>query len=137
MHKLKYNLPHKRGRFHRDVFTNKQLATTNRQLQGALDQVSSELADLRAEHDRWQIGWPPGHFYSPIPALDQIRANEERIFRFPEQLPGIELNQHGQLRLLEQLSAFYGEQPFAAQRQEPLRYFFDNPNYSYGDAIVL
>lgn len=137
MHKLKYNSLHKRGRFHRDIFTNKQLTMINRQMQGTLDQLSSELADLRAEHDRWQVGWPPGHFYSPIPALDEIRANEKQIFRFPDQLPGIEMNLQGQFRLLEQLSAFYDEQPFAAQRQERLRYFFDNPNYSYGDAIVL
>jgi hypothetical protein len=123
MHKLKDNSTRKRGRYHREVYTNKLLAMTNRQLQDALDQLSSELANLRAEHDRWQIGWPPGHFYSPIPALDEIRASEERVFRFPEQLPGIDLNEPGQLRLLEQLSFFYGDQPFAAQRQNHLRYF--------------
>jgi hypothetical protein len=137
MHKLKYSSPHQRGRFHRDRVTSRQLATINRQLQSSLDVLSSELANLRTEHDRWQIGWPPGHFYSPIPALDEIRASEERIFRWPGQLPGIELNELGQLQLVEQLSAFYHQQPFAAQRQEGLRYFFENPNYSYGDAIVL
>jgi hypothetical protein len=130
MQKLKSLSGHKFGRLHRGLLT-------NRQLQSSIDQLSSELASLRAEADRWQVGWPPGHFYSPIPALDEIRANEQRVFRIPEQLPGIELNELGQLRLLEQLGVYYQQQPFAAQRQPGLRYFFDNPNYSYGDAIVL
>ena len=37
-----------------------------------------ELADrLMAQDQLWA---PPGHFYSPLPDLDEIRADRDRIF---------------------------------------------------------
>ena len=37
---------------------------------------------------------PPGHFYSPIPALDEVRRDEQRVFPpVPHELPGIALDE--------------------------------------------
>ena len=102
-----------------------------------LARLAQEVSDLRAERARWQIGWPPGHFYSPIPDREAIRAQEERIFTWPDMLRGIELNAAGQLELLSQLQPYYAQLPFTAEKQEHLRFSYDNPNYSYGDAIFL
>ena len=52
-------------------------------------------------------------------------------------MPGIDLNVSGQLELLDGLTTFYAELPFGEAPQEGLRYHFENPNYSYGDAIML
>lgn len=100
------------------------------------DRLRLENARLRAELDRlWQ---PPGHFYSPIPDLDDVKARAADLFdTTPRSIPGIDLNETRQLELLEQFCAYYHEQPFTAQKQPGLRYFFENPHYSYSDAIFL
>lgn len=80
---------------------------------------------------------PPGHFYSPIPSLKRIREEESKIFKIPRSIPGVDLNEAKQLRLLEEFKAYYREIPFKQQKQEGLRYYFENPYYSYSDAIFL
>jgi predicted O-methyltransferase YrrM len=81
---------------------------------------------------------PPGHFYSPIPNLDYVRANEAAIFgSTPEVIPGVDLAESAQLQLLEEFKRYYAELPFTPHKTPPLRYFFENPAYSYSDAITL
>ena len=109
---------------------------------GAHERSGSDPEDtIKALEDRlaaWQLGWPPGHFYSPLPDLAGIRAREADIFGPPPRsLPGIELNEATQLALLERLAEYYPKQPFADRKQPHLRFYFDNPNFSYGEAIVL
>jgi predicted O-methyltransferase YrrM len=80
----------------------------------------------------------PGHFYSPIPSLDEIREREAEIFAEPPAtLPGIDLNAEAQLALLTELAGFYGEMPFPRTNADGTRYWFDNWAYSYADAIFL
>jgi predicted O-methyltransferase YrrM len=80
----------------------------------------------------------PGHYYSPIPELDDIRRNEARVFgTAPRTLPGIDLNERAQLALLTDLASFYADQPFSDEPRNGLRYGFDNPAFSYCDAIML
>jgi len=82
--------------------------------------------------------YPPGHFYSPIPSLEEVRARDAEIFgAAPDEIAGIDLNLQGQLELLEALMPYYAELPFTADEQEGLRYRFDNGFYSYSDAIFL
>jgi predicted O-methyltransferase YrrM len=79
---------------------------------------------------------PPGHFYSPIPDLAEVERKSSLLFSTaPRDLPGIDLRERRQLELLEQCVDFYREQPFTAARTEANRYFFENPAYSYSDAI--
>jgi predicted O-methyltransferase YrrM len=85
-----------------------------------------------------RCAYPPGHFYSPIPLIARIMADARRIFAVPKDgLPGVDLNTAGQRRTLEALSRFHDEMPFTDEKTEGLRYYFRNPNYSYGDATVL
>jgi hypothetical protein len=80
---------------------------------------------------------PNGHFYSPVPLLDEVRANEERIFGpAPDTIPGVDLRRSHQRQLLEGFAALYESIPFTQQKQVG-RYFYDNPAYSYSDAIFL
>ncbi len=41
------------------------------------------------------------------------------------------------MALIEECLPYYAELPFTAQQTHGLRYFFDNPTYSYSDAIFL
>jgi predicted O-methyltransferase YrrM len=80
---------------------------------------------------------PTGHFYSPVPALSQIEADKENIFEIPPAIRGVDLNESRQLELLELFRKFYPDQPFTAKKTASRRYFFENPNFSYADAVVL
>ena len=50
---------------------------------------------------------------------------------------GLELHEAEQLKLLNDFVAYYKEMPFQSEKREGLRYYFENPNYSYSDAILL
>jgi len=79
---------------------------------------------------------PPGHYYSPLPDLAEVERRATSLF--PSgivELPGIDLREAEQLRALEQCEAFYREQPFPIQQSPGHRYRFENPAYSYSDAL--
>lgn len=80
---------------------------------------------------------PPGHSSSPIPSTADIAAHRRERRNVPRELPGIELGEQAQLALLAQLRRYYVDQPWAPDRRAGLRYYFENPWYSYGDAIFL
>jgi hypothetical protein len=83
-------------------------------------------------------GWPAEHFYSPFPDLEDIRRRESILFPAAQaELPGVSLNLGRQLEVLQELGRFYPEMPFTDQRQDGFRYYFDNPNFRHGEAIVL
>jgi hypothetical protein len=92
----------------------------------------------RAEESPFLRFAPAGHFYSPLPDLAEVAARSAVLFR-PEipTCPGINLREHAQLALLEQLSAFYAELPFPQTPDHTTRYYYENDFFSYGDAIVL
>ena len=52
-------------------------------------------------------------------------------------MAGLELNEAEQLMLLNEFVAFYKGMPFQSEKREGLRYYFENPAYSYSDAILL
>ncbi len=116
----------------------RRVTRLSRPTAAALRDAERERDCLAAELERYRTWVPPGHFYSPLPALDEVRRDEARIFGPPPlELPGVDLDPEGQLALLAELRAYYGEMPFAPARQPGLRYFFDNPNFGYADGIAL
>lgn len=81
---------------------------------------------------------PPGHFYSPIPDLQEIKLKEKKIFEIQSQeIPGIDLNEEHQLQLFQKFIKYYNEQPFTSQKTNGLRFYFENLLYPYSDAIFL
>ena len=82
--------------------------------------------------------YPPGHFYSPIPDLHQLREQarvtcDEAV----ENLAGIELNEMRQLEIVDTFGRIYAELPFPDKQSPQFRYFLDNPYFSYGDGVIL
>lgn len=80
---------------------------------------------------------PPGHFYSPIPDWDAARKDSARIFRAQPSIPGIDMRDEAQCKLLHELAGYYHEIPFADQPNGRTRYYYQNSAYSYCDAIFL
>ncbi len=81
---------------------------------------------------------PPGHFFSPIPSLREIRENEDRIFnRMPPELPAVDLNTAHQLELLDAFRKNSPSIPFSKTKSNRYRYYYENMSFTYGDAMVL
>lgn len=100
--------------------------------------LEAERDQLRADVAHWKTWMSPGHFYSPIPSLDEVRAREAEIFAPPPpSLPGIDLRAEEQVSLVRELATYYGEMPFPREQSPETRYWFDNWAYSYADAIFL
>lgn len=98
------------------------------------DQLRAENLQLK-QYGTWV---PLGHFYSPFPLVEAVKKREAEIFgELPRSLPGIHLNEDTQLDLLTKFKPYYDEQPFESRKTKYLRYFFENPSYSYSDAIFL
>lgn len=82
--------------------------------------------------------FPPGHFYSPVPNIEDIERDQARIFYEPtRELPGIDLRLEKQLALIQAFRSYYPDIPWGDSKQEKLRYWFKNPAYSYTDGIFL
>lgn len=83
--------------------------------------------------------FPPGHYYSPIPSADDVREWAPAFYsqRKVKSIPGVELDEPGQLHVLESLEELYADQPFSPAGQGPRRYRPDNVSYGVADAILL
>jgi hypothetical protein len=113
-------------------------------MSSALKSIAKRLPGIReviAERDQLRRDCgivPPGHFYSPIPSLVEIARDDSKIFNtIPRTIPGVELHESEQLELLEEFCKYYSTIPFPANKQDGLRYYYENPSYSYSDAIFL
>ena len=112
------------------------------------DRLTAELESTTGERDKFKAiiegsdarqFVPAGHYYSPVPSIDDVRVDlaRQNQAKPPAQIPAIIIDDAAQCSLLEQLKQYYPLIPFRAQPVEGLHYFFDNPHYSYSDAIIL
>ena len=83
--------------------------------------------------------WEPGHFYSSVISIDDIKKRQSHIWKNIEAdgIPGIDLQTNKQIELLNSLAVFYKDLPFDAVGDYKTRYNFKNDYYSYTDGIVL
>ncbi len=81
---------------------------------------------------------PPGHFYSPLPDPDELRADEDRIFNPDPSLPALDLRLDAQRQWLERIADLYPSIPhYPEQKGRRYRYYAENNNFGMGDAITL
>lgn len=80
----------------------------------------------------------PGHFYSPIPNLNDIKANPDIIFdRSLKEIPGVDLQFDAQIKLAQEFADYYKDIQFPENKKEGCRYYLDNEFFSYGDGVTL
>lgn len=80
--------------------------------------------------------YKPGHFYSPIPDLNEISDRTKQIFKHDRPL-GIALNESGQLELLEAFKAFVPEFVWPEEKSAGYKYYRNNGFFNTTDAFVL
>lgn len=109
------------------------------------------VAELKVSHDRLarfhdrltrfgdEIPYVPnGHYYSPVPSRKEAAAEEDRLFRRSLEPPrDVDLRPQIQLALLREISELCVNQPFTESAEAGRRYGFENPSYSYTDALCL
>ena len=101
-----------------------------------ISEERDQLKKILADAGRFA---PPGHFYSPVPSKQDVEehiARFERVSPFAE-LPAIRMDDQTQLNFLACLRPHYPNVPFQASAGEGLLYQYDNPHFSYADAILL
>ena len=122
----------------RDLAT---LVPSIRRLRDQRDALAEEVAQLKAgEHaeDPAYRLYPPGHFYSPQPDLDEIRADAERVWPNAVDIAGIDLRIDAQLALLESLEPEFSWWPYHRRpAANGPRYNPDNDYFGYTDGQVL
>jgi hypothetical protein len=110
-----------------------RLAAEVTRLQAEVTQMRARLAP-----PGFEFHVPPGHYYSPIHSVEEVRQNHQAIFGpVPRELPGIDLNEAGQIELFEQFLAYFPQIELPPQKAPGLRYYTENNWYPYGDAIFL
>ncbi len=80
--------------------------------------------------------FPPGHFYSAIPSLEE-RKRFLASKPTENEILGIRLNGPKQFELLKKFKEYYDQCPFEDKKSGNLRYYFQNPSYSYTDGLIL
>lgn len=91
---------------------------------------------LQAEADSRSMYQRPGHFYSPLPSLDEIekafaRADAAREFE------GVDLAEEKQLVVLDEIIRTYPEIPFPEEPTDGWRYHLNNESYGAVDGVML
>ncbi|MGW4133429.1 class I SAM-dependent methyltransferase [Amycolatopsis japonica] len=95
------------------------------------------LRAKQAFEDRYRTWVPPGHFYSPFPAKEEIDRRAAALFDVDARPEAVDLREADQIALFGKLADLAADLPFTAEPNERHRYFFDNPEYSWADAITL
>jgi methyltransferase family protein len=125
-----------------DVQDNKDELEVLQKENAALKMIVRSLKDkinkVGVDDEKSPLWRALGHFYSPVANIEDIKADEARIFnRDRRTLPGIGLNEDKQLAVLEEFASFYDDIPFGDEPSDKMRYGFLNGGYSYSDAISL
>jgi hypothetical protein len=118
------------------IWPSKNLRSQVTNLQQQVSILEQQIRDLQAQVNK-QGGFPAGHYYSPIPAEEDILESINARERNQTKLPGIHLNEKKQQELLREYSQFYKDLPFPDEQGPDCRYYYVNDWYSYADAIFL
>jgi hypothetical protein len=100
--------------------------------------LSGEVLGLRVAQLTGSLGFPPGHFYSPV--VDVNDPHVVQAVRDPRPIRdsgGIHIDQADMEAFCERLARHYPRFPFTRERQGGFRYVYDNPAFGVHDAVVL
>lgn len=124
------------------------LVSSRAQGMGSRDEaIRRELNDLAAavrentallNQSVQPVTWvPPGHFYSPIVDTRELEQRRQQVFDRSRRPAEVDMRDDAQRALLRRLKPHYDRLPFSEHKQDGLRYYYENPAFSYADAIVL
>ena len=93
---------------------------------------------LKLDYNSFITLYCPGHYYSPIPDIDYIEKNQDRLFDSSvKECPGINMCVESQVKLIDNFKHYVADYKLAENKVTTSRYFYNNTWFRYGDAIVL
>jgi hypothetical protein len=100
------------------------------------EQIVASAEYKRIEARRKPLFVEPGHFYSPIVDVEQVRT------RYGQQQPNvapeaISIDASAMLALWHDLLPFLEDIPFPDEADPSFRYYFHNPAFGIGDGSIL
>jgi len=78
----------------------------------------------------------PGHFSSPVPSAEDLARAVAGVASSAPVI-GIDMREAEQLAFLQRLSRYYPDIQFPEHNDGSTRFAFNNPSYSWCDAIIL
>jgi hypothetical protein len=104
--------------------------------QTLMDFLSSVLLS-EERRDQAKTYVVPGHFYSPIANPAELHHHLRAVANAGPELSGVAIDRAGMIATWENLLPFLTTCAFTDTPAGGFRYYFDNPAYGYGDALVL
>jgi Methyltransferase domain len=99
--------------------------------------IAQEFLDCDEFRQAASLFVPPGHFYSPVVDPRELRPRHPDLWNTPAgDLPGLRLDADAMLARWHEWRSFLREIPFPASRTEGFRYYFENDQFSWGDASI-
>jgi predicted O-methyltransferase YrrM len=99
--------------------------------------LNQEIDKLKGQNPPAVQYFPPGHYYSTIPSLEDVHNFFTSRTGVDEILTGIANDGEDQMRVFRSFYEYYDTQPFSEQGKGKNRYYFDNNFFSYGDGLTL
>ncbi len=115
------------------------LEARKEELAAERDTLTNRVIALEAECARLERSvpvYPPGHYYSPLPSVEEIAEAFARG-GFGPPFAAVDLNEAAQFARLERFAAYYPEQPFPTAQTSGRRFWLANGSYGAFDAIML
>jgi hypothetical protein len=109
---------------------------TKREFRRILSEPAREVLYGRASRPWGPMAFPPGHFHSPLPSVEDIAQWRAANYGLDAEIVGIDLRVDAQLDLLRQIYPDIREHPFVRGSGEPPRFRFENDWFSSYDALV-
>lgn len=102
-------------------------------------QVREAYELAKSPNFRFLKFFPPGHFYSPIPDVSEIKGRDSmEPPSSVKEISGIDLNVEKQRELLDHFSTYNQDLLWPVESSDAqYRYEFNNHYFSYGDAVTL
>jgi hypothetical protein len=86
--------------------------------------------------NRHPIWVPPGHFYSPLPNIDESRARKDAIYKNAQEFLALDMSENQQLEKLAQFEKIYDQFPYITGDKQT-RYKLVNDTFTPADAFAL
>lgn len=104
-----------------------------------MHKLQSMLRRLSRAPETPKTLFPPGHFYSPVVDVDELRREQARVWPAKPQVLGIDFNDAYHERVLrEYFPAFYTDLAYPKRSDgNPLTFYVDNDQFSWLDCRAL
>ncbi len=100
--------------------------------------ILSSFLYWRKNYRKLYENMPPGHFYSPLPNVQWVESNSEKLYAHKDALlSDINLREDAQKSLLCELAKYFSEFDFPKEPSDGFRYYYENSMFGKGSGLIL